>query len=228
MNNNLTYREKFTCEMIWGSIPMTKNWEKPDTDYIRGSKIFQDGLKQFDKGEWRSLEKEIWKDVVGYEGYYKVSNLGDVRSIERNGTKIGGQILSPFNSRGYIRVILSNNNIYKKISVHRLVALAFIPNPENKPCVNHINGIKSDNRIENLEWCTIRENNVHAFNMGLKTALKGENHIHSKLTSIQVNEIRNEFMQNRKRGIKKALSLKYNVSLQNICNVIKGKSYTNA
>lgn len=216
--NNLTYREKFTCEMIWGGVPT-------DTDYVRGSNLFNEGLKRFDSGEWAQFQKEEWKDVVGYEGCYKVSNLGKVRSIERNGTKTGGKILTPFNSRGYNRFILSKNNINKKITAHRLVALAFIPNTENKATVNHKNGIKNDNRADNLEWCTIRENNVHAFNNGLKVAMKGESHVNSKLTSIQAQEIRDKFMQNSKRGMKKALSIEYNVSKQNICNIIKGKSY---
>lgn len=105
---------------------------------------------------------EIWKDVVGYEGRYKVSDLGRVFSCKRNA------ILMLFkNKRGYMIVNLYAAQSIKPVRVHRLVALAFIPNPENKPEVNHRNGIKDDNRLENLEWATPEENVAHAFRSGL-------------------------------------------------------------
>jgi len=74
-----------------------------------------------------------------------------------------------YNKHGYRRVGLYSNGRTRTINVHRLVAETFIPNPENKPCVNHINGVRDDNRIENLEWCTYSENTLHAFRLGLKT-----------------------------------------------------------
>lgn len=105
--------------------------------------------------------KEIWKDVKGYEGLYQVSNLGRVKSLIRN------KVLSPLNRQhGYQAVQLhgkgGNARGFKSFSIHRLVAEAFIPNPENKPEVNHINEDKSDNRVENLEWMTHQENSAHA------------------------------------------------------------------
>lgn len=101
---------------------------------------------------------EIWKDVVGYECKYMVSNMGRVKSLNYNNTG-KEKILKPFkNRKGYLQVILCKNNKIKKFLVHRLVAASFIPNTENKPCIDHINTIKDDNRACNLKWCTAKEN----------------------------------------------------------------------
>lgn len=100
--------------------------------------------------------EEIWKDIEGYEGVYQVSNLGRVNSLYTNrilnGDKVGGR---------YLRVVLCKNNIKSKKLIHRLVAQAFIPNPENKPQVNHIDEDKTNNRADNLEWVTRKENANH-------------------------------------------------------------------
>lgn len=110
---------------------------------------------------------EIWKDIEGYEGLYQVSNLGRVKSFKRKGCRQDRILKCGISPRGYHQVTLSNG-IQEATQVHRLIALHFIPNPENKRTVNHINGIKTDNRIENLEWCTYQENNLHAYKTGLK------------------------------------------------------------
>ena len=113
---------------------------------------------------------EKWRPVVGYEGLYEVSNLGRVKSLPRKGTKGGILIPSYSNSKHYAHVPLTKNMKHKTASLHRIVAMAWIPNPENKPQVNHKNGIKSDNRVENLEWMTNLENMRHAIANGLNSA----------------------------------------------------------
>ena len=98
---------------------------------------------------------EIWKYISEYGEDYQVSNLGRVRSLKRKNIKI---MNIKINRHGYCTVYLTKNGMLKTVTVHRLVAKAFIPNPENKPCIDHINTIKTDNRVENLRWVTHKEN----------------------------------------------------------------------
>lgn len=105
---------------------------------------------------------EIWKDIQGYEGSYQVSNLGRVKSVERI-TREGNhrsekQMKLQKTKRGYLTVILTKEGNQKLHYVHRLVGIAFIPNPTGKEQINHINEQKEDNRVENLEWSTAKEN----------------------------------------------------------------------
>lgn len=104
---------------------------------------------------------EVWRDIPGYEGRYQASNLGRVRNTERLNLP-GAGVLRPFvNCNGYHIAVLQMHGRKTRTGVHRLVALTFLPNPENKPQINHINGNKDDNRPDNLEWVTCSENNLH-------------------------------------------------------------------
>lgn len=100
-------------------------------------------------------QDEIWRDIKGYEGLYQVSNLGRIKSLKFKSEKI----LSPgIISGGYYAINLYKNNIRKQYRIHRLVAEAFIPNPENYPIINHKSEIKTENFVENLEWCSYKYN----------------------------------------------------------------------
>jgi len=127
-----------------------------------------------------NTQEEIWKDIAGYEGLYQVSNLGRVMSFKKKSNSL---LLSPSCSRGYLAVNLYINGNVKNPSIHRLVAIAFIPNPLNKPCVNHIDGNKLNNKLSNLEWCTYSENELHSIHvLGKKKSIgiKGEKNPLSK------------------------------------------------
>jgi len=121
------------------------------------------------------MEKEQWKPICNYENYYEVSNLGNIRSVDR-------YVKSKSNSRvllkgkpmkyvvsihGYKRITLCKDGKHKQFFIHRLVALAFLKNSYNKPMINHIDGNKLNNELSNLEWCTHSENLLHAYRTGL-------------------------------------------------------------
>lgn len=105
---------------------------------------------------------EIWKDIEGYENLYQVSNMGRVRSLRYGKSKI---LKNRVNKGGYSTVILTKNYVPKTFYVHRLVAMHFIPNPENKPHIDHINTDRADNRVENLRWVTNKENHNNALSV---------------------------------------------------------------
>lgn len=159
---------------------------------------------------------EIWKDIEGHKGVYQVSNFGRVKSfkvsadgfIMKNGT----------DNNGYGIICLSNKNSRKTNKIHRLVAIAFIPNSINKAEVNHINGIKNDNRIENLEWATSKENRRHALETGLAVCANGERCGTAKLNEVQVLEIRSKYSSTKTTLLK--LGDEYGVSAKAIHKII--------
>ena len=122
----------------------------------------------------KNFMKEIWKEINGYEGLYVVSNTGRVKNVPRippPGTpkwklkeyKKEKEKKPGANQFGYLMTTLYKNHKGKRFQIHRLVAIAFIINPNNKPCVNHINGLKTDNGVKNLEWVTYSENELHSY-----------------------------------------------------------------
>lgn len=165
------------------------------------------------------MTEEIWRDIDGYEGFYQVSNLGNVRRL--NKTK-PPRILKQSLCRLYLRVDLCRDGKRKSCSVHRLVAETFIPNPDNKPEVNHIDGDKLNNRAENLEWCTSSENQLHAVATGLQKT--DENNPTAKLTNEQARFVRGNSDNLSQRQLAKMFS----VDRGAIYLIQTGKTYKNA
>lgn len=123
---------------------------------------------------------EVWKPIPDYEDSYEVSNYGQVRSKDRYTPTRNGEVFKKGviktlkeDKDGYFKVCLSKNSKKKSFFVHRLVALTFIENPNNYPVVNHKDGNKQNNKVENLEWCTRSENDKHAYRIGLRKVTDG-------------------------------------------------------
>jgi hypothetical protein len=149
--------------------------------------------------------EEYWKDVIGYENDYEISSSGNIRSKERyrknrNGYMlVKSQIIKPHNHpKGYLRITLARNNTKANFFVHRLVAQAFIPNLENLPQINHKDGNKKNNSIENLEWCDNNYNRYHAVVNNLhSTLLKKEDVKYIRESSQNSYELANLFKVTR-------------------------------
>lgn len=120
------------------------------------------------------MDNEIWKDIEDFEGMYQVSNKGRVKSLDRtvkqrtNSTQVKKSrfIVGSMNQKGYPLTGLTKNNIKSSFATHRLVAETFIENPESKETVNHIDGVKTNNNVDNLEWNTYKENIAHSWEIG--------------------------------------------------------------
>lgn len=179
-----------------------------------------------------AMEEEIWKPIEGFESYYMVSSLGNIKALtrevkfthavtgKRHNRTTKETILKKGNTRGgYKHVNLSKDLRAKCYRVCRLVAKAFIPNPENKPQVNHKNGIKFDDRAENLEWVTASENMQHASNNGLVRYLRGsENPGSKKVRCLKTGNIYDSIT---------AYSKANNIDSSNVSRFLSGKWKTN-
>ncbi len=174
-----------------------------------------------------------WRDVKGYEGIYKVSSAGQVKSLERWSLRRGRKYQKlkerPIkiwkDTRGYPQLYLCREGKKSPVSVHRLVAIAFIPNPEGKRTVNHKNGKVDDNRVLNLEWMSQSENNQHAHDNGLMNIRRGETHPKAKLTQGKANEIRKLFTQDKKMYSVKKLAQQFRVHEGTIRQVLYNKTW---
>lgn len=184
---------------------------------------------------------EIWKEIKGYEGLYEVSDLQRIKSLPKRIQRgkynafrnCNEKILKPSGKR-YLMIMLSKNGVKNNILIHRLVAIAFVPNPYNKPQVNHKDGNKLNNSIENLEWCTNSENQLHAFKNNLQVkrcfTLKdredlrkrslGENNAMSKINSEIVLKIRESKLTHLET------SKLYNISRQLVGLIKNNKRWT--
>lgn len=177
--------------------------------------------------------EERWKPIKGYEGTYFVSNHGNVYSLR------SAKLLTPIKTRaGYLRVHLSVNGNCKSYVIHRLVALAFIPNPLNKPTVNHKNEQKTDNRVENLEWATNLEQNIYGTriervkahtdykNRGIDYATVASKHDYKNLNRNQMKPVlqfdKNGFFINRFDGLSEA-ARSLGISAGHLCSCLKGR-----
>ena len=172
----------------------------------------QKGIDYMDKC---STENEIWEDIKGYEGYYQISETGKVLSVRNS------FILSPTTSNGYKEVVLSVNHIKGYKLIHRLVAEAFIPNVDNKPEVNHIDGDKLNNNINNLEWVTRVENAKHAGANGLMPS--GEKNHMVVLSKSDVNKII-KLRYIHKLEVEDIANL-FNVSISHLSQVVNGDTW---
>lgn len=175
------------------------------------------------------MEKEIWKPVKGYEGLYEISDLGNVKSLSRlsnnrfNSYMTKEKLLKPtIEVWGYKVVRLTKNKNEQDYKVHRLVAEAFIPNPENKPQVNHIDGNKLNNCVDNLEWCTCKENINHCWNTGNHKKYKGIEHPRSK--QILQYDLQGNFI--KEWDTMTEISKELKIGLSTICFCCQGKFKT--
>lgn len=180
------------------------------------------------------MNQEIWKDIKGYEGFYKVSNLGRIMGLGREvrNTKYGSVRYIPesilkrkgTNSSGYTNIILRKNNKNKSFYVHRIVAENFLNPIDGKKIINHKNGIKTDNRLINLEWCTEKENIQHSIKTGLsklKTNCKevidmstGEKYESVKFAALDLGIVVSTLTHRLSGRLKNNTNLRYVVPLQ--------------
>jgi hypothetical protein len=190
----------------------------------------------WDKLTIEDLTGEQWKPVLGFEDSYMVSNLGRIKSMYRQSRKPGlknnpSVMLRPkimkqnIQPTGYRIVQLSKSGRVKGLPVHRIIAMAFIPNPDNKPFINHIDANPSNNDLSNLEWCTQSENIQHAYNIGTKVPPSGgpkkfgkDNHVSRPVLQYSLS---GEFI--REWECVSQIQTTHNFNRPNICKCCKGK-----
>lgn len=175
--------------------------------------------------------EEIWKPIENYETRYEVSSFGNIRRladvprVDNRGRVTGRKMramVGGVNSFGYRTVILTKDNKARSFKVHRLVAKAFLSNQNERPQVNHINGVKTDNRVENLEWCTNQHNVLHAFKLGLNKVRRGEANNLARITE------KDAIFIKRNKGIipRKELMQQFSLCARAINRIQKGELWS--
>ena len=168
------------------------------------------------------LEDVVWKDVVGHESRFRISSNGELFS------KHSSRILKKYiNKKGYCILATRISGINKTFRLHRVVAEAFIDNPEGKPVVNHIDGCKHNNHVSNLEWCTHSENNIHALETGLASVdhLLKLNKLNRKLRDDEIRAIRDSYKPFDREFGSRALAREYGVAKSTILSIVNRERY---
>ena len=185
----------------------------------------EEKIAEFEKKAVKDLPGEIWRDVVGYEGLYQVSNFLRVKSLRWQ----GGRIMKTRNSNyGYPCLNLFKDGESKFFATHILAAKAFIPNPANKPLVHHINANPLTCTVDELMWATYSENENFAYQANRKPRLEGEKNPAAKLTTENVIEILNSYIPGDSKFSGRALAKKFGVSPATISNIICNKNFKNS
>jgi hypothetical protein len=175
--------------------------------------------------------REEWNDIIGFDGFYQASNLGQIRSCNRTVTYVdgrkrfcGGQVLKPYlNPRGYLAVCLHKDQKNKVCTVHELVMLAFIGVRPKAFDINHIDGVKTNNYLSNLEYCSKSDNVRHSFAMGLQVNPRGEKHNRAKLSEYQILEIRRLYAAGEVNQVQ--IASIYDVTKNNINSIVNRKTW---
>lgn len=192
---------------------MTKEERKAD---VRAA---YNALMKFYPFTLDDLDGEVWKPIPGYEEFYHASTFGRIKSFHHSKVKI----LKPICDKdGYLQIYFKKAGKKKRCKIHRVVATLFIQNFNSKPQVNHLDGCKTNNHVDNLEWATNAENQHHASKLGLTSS--GENHYHAKFTNAQIEYIR----ANQDSLTVTALAKKFHVDKMTISDIQRGKIYKNA
>jgi hypothetical protein len=168
---------------------------------------------------------EIWKDIDGFDGVFKISSHGRCKSIDRlrfvdNGNIKGKFIRGVLTTKKYLAYHLQYKGIRYSFQSHRLVAEAFIPNPNNYPEVNHKDGNKLNNHVENLEWCTCKQNTRHAFDTGLRVAMRGERNGQNKFKKASIIELK---AKRRAGASARLLAKEYRMEISTVYYIMNGK-----
>ncbi len=164
---------------------------------------------------------EVWKPILGYEGIYEVSTDGNIRNFRNK-----KQLKPQRSGNGYFKVNLCKNGYVRHLWVHRLVAEAFLSNEDNLPVVDHVDGNKINNRADNLEWCSQKENSVRAWNNGFTPQppiRSGEKHQNHVLTEYQVSEIRE--LYNAGLHSQRELAKRFSVSQTTIKMIVNNRAW---